>query len=229
MHSRENDDPWCIWSWTERHPMNCLFLDLSRESRLLCDFRPFDSWTLVPTPSSNYRCDVCCVTATVSCCMWRYLCPCVMTLQGRNSIQFKMSWKYSRKSLQNQNLKRRHVLTTDSVIFFSTGWPICFGKEICWHQILSSVGGLGQRINLKLNVTSNLVSTYFFPKVDGPPWIIVKLWEHYVFNALCPQKSPDWDWDLARTPSSLLLDLSSLPPNPFQPLSPSSYSLFCWL
>ena len=24
----------------------------------------------------------------------------------------------------------------------STGWPICFGKDLCWHQIQSSVTGL---------------------------------------------------------------------------------------
>ena len=51
----------------------------------------------------------------------------------------------------------------------STGWPICFGKGLCWHQIQSSVTGLGHRINLLLNATSDSESTYLFPKADGPP------------------------------------------------------------
>ena len=58
-----------------------------------------------------------------------------------------------------------------------TGWPICFGKEICWHQILSSVDGLGQRINLHLNATSNFVSTYFFPKAVGLPCTNSPSWQ----------------------------------------------------
>ena len=33
----------------------------------------------------------------------------------------------------------------------------------------SKFRGQGQRINLQLNTTSNLVSTYFFPEADGPP------------------------------------------------------------
>ena len=53
-----------------------------------------------------------------------------------------------------------------------TGWPICFGKDLCWHQIQSSVTGLGHRINLQLNATSNLESTYLFPEADGPPCIV---------------------------------------------------------
>ena len=32
-----------------------------------------------------------------------------------------------------------------------TGWPIRFGNDICWHQVL--ISSLGHRINLLLNVT----------------------------------------------------------------------------
>ena len=69
--------------------------------------------------------------------------------------------------------------------YFDTGWPICCGKEICWHQLLSSVTSLGHRINLQLNATSNLESTYPFPEADGPPCM------HFVQSHNAPQRAVD--------------------------------------
>ena len=73
------------------------------------------------------------------------------------------------RSMETQNQMPFELAASLNRMESCTGWPICFGKEIFRHQLQSSVAGLGQRINLLLNATSNLVSTYFFPEADGPP------------------------------------------------------------
>ena len=70
---------------------------------------------------------------------------------------------------QSRQHARRGWLRRPATWGMATGWPICFGKDLCWHQIQSSVIGLGSRINLQQNATSNLESTYLFPEADGPP------------------------------------------------------------
>ena len=44
-------------------------------------------------------------------------------------------------------------------LIHGTGWPVWSRKRLCWHQIQSSVTGLGSRPTLQLNATSNLEST----------------------------------------------------------------------